>query len=445
MSKIHLNPINDDHLLEIFPTHFTDVGEASVLASRYKNKLCYSEATRWMSFDGQRWVMGDQNARRAVHELVKTQEDIASNMEKLALIEEQQAERDGDKLKATQARNKQSQAQMNRRSALTYQQTNKVSAVLREAAPYLEIRIEDLDAIPEYLNTPAGTVDLRSGEVHPHNPADMLTMITGCSPSRDGAVKWLEFIDSICESDKELSCYLQEVVGAIAIGKVYSEQIFIAIGPGGNGKSTFFNAIATVLGDYSFSVPADILTLDTRMNKNFIYGDLRGKRLILAAELREGQRLDSSAVKLLSSTDPIRGEHKFKDGFVFTPSHTAVLYTNVLPKVRATDDGTWDRLVLIPFNARFRGQSGEKKNYADWLVNNCGGAILTWIIEGAKRFIENGYKLTPPQCVKDMIAEYRAESDMLQRFILERCVQEKGFRQPSGALYLILTSADSIC
>ena len=72
-----------------------------------------------------------------------------------------------------------------------------------------------------------------------------------------------------------------------------------------------------------------------------------------------------------------------------------MLYTNHLPKVGANDDGTWRRLIVIPFNAKITGKS-DIKNYTDYLVKNAGGAILTWIIEGAQKVIAAGYKLKQP-------------------------------------------------
>ena len=62
-----------------------------------------------------------------------------------------------------------------------------------------------------------------------------------------------------------------------------------------------------------------------------------------------------------------------------------MLYTNHLPKVSASDDGTWRRLIVIPFHAKIEGSS-DIKNYADYLFNNAGPAVMSWIIEGAKRY-----------------------------------------------------------
>ena len=92
-----------------------------------------------------------------------------------------------------------------------------------------------------------------------------------------------------------------------------------------------------------------------------------------------------------------------------TLTHTLVLYTNHLPRVGANDDGTWRRLIVIPFNAKIRGKS-DIKNYADYLVRNAGGAILAWIIEGAQKAIHNNFKLTVPQVVQDAIEQYREKT-----------------------------------
>lgn len=119
--------------------------------------------------------------------------------------------------------------------------------------------------------------------------------------------------------------------------------------------------------------------------------ELKGKRLIIASELEEGTRLNTGMVKQLCSVDAIEAEKKYKDPFHFDPSHMLVLYTNHLPKVTANDDGTWRRLIVIPFNAKIKGKS-DIKNFSDYLFENAGPAILSWIIEGAETAIKRGSK-----------------------------------------------------
>ena len=145
-------------------------------------------------------------------------------------------------------------------------------------------------------------------------------------------------------------------------------------------------------------------------------------------------RLNTSVVKQLCSTDEIEAEKKYKDPFKYTPTHTLVLYTNHLPKVGANDEGTWRRLVVIPFLAKIEGKP-EVKNFADHLVQNAGGAILTWIIEGAKKAIDCDFHLKKPQVVEDAISEYRGKNDWLGIFLEDCCEVDASYTQKSGELY----------
>jgi P4 family phage/plasmid primase-like protien len=277
-------------------------------------------------------------------------------------------------------------------------------------------------------------VDLQTGQLLPHSPFDYCTKITAESPTDEGAKIFTDFLSVITCGDKDLETYLQLIAGMFAIGTVYCEVLVIAYGGGRNGKSTFFNLLARVMGDYSGNISAETLTVNCRKNKSPEYAELRGKRLVIAAELEEGMRLDTAIVKKLCSTDTIYAEKKYKDPFSFTPSHTVVLYTNHLPRVGTTDAGTWRRLIAIPFNAVIDGES-DIKNYADYLFREEGGAVLSWIIEGARKFIASKYKIEPPEIVKKAIDNYRGDNDWVNNYIYERCEINETYTQKSGELY----------
>ena len=219
-----------------------------------------------------------------------------------------------------------------------------------------------------------------------------------------------------------------------AVGRVYAEQMIIAYGGGANGKSTFWNTIARVLGNYSGKISAETLTMNVKRNVKPEVAELKGKRLIIASELEEGTRLNTGMVKQLCSVDPIEAEKKYKDPFHFDPSHTLVLYTNHLPKVSANDDGTWRRLIVIPFNAKITGKS-DIKNFSDHLFENAGPAIMKWIIKGAEAAIRMEFKIPEPKVVADAVARYREDNDWLGQFISECCEVGDGFMEKSGELY----------
>jgi P4 family phage/plasmid primase-like protien len=162
--------------------------------------------------------------------------------------------------------------------------------------------------------------------------------------------------------------------------------------------------------------------------------ELRGKRLIMAAESQEGARLNDSIVKQLCSTDAIFAEKKYKDPFSFIPSHTLVLYTNHLPKVSASDDGIWRRLIVIPFKNKMTGPL-DIKNFTEVLLEKSGEYILYWIIEGARKVIADNFIIKTPAVVQAAINEYREQNDWLQQFLDECCEFDSKARESASELY----------
>ena len=189
-----------------------------------------------------------------------------------------------------------------------------------------------------------------------------------------------------------------------------------------------------MLGLYSGNISADTLTVGCRRNIKLEMAEVKGKRLLIAAEMQEGARLNDSTVKQLCSTDDVFAEKKYKDPFSFKPCHTLVLYTNHLPRVSASDDGIWRRLIVIPFNAKITGKS-DIKNYGEYLYDNAGESILAWVIEGAKKVIDLDYQIPVPACVKAAIDEYRSQNDWFGHFMEDKCETGDGFRESSSSLY----------
>ena len=417
------------------PSDYSDIGQAKVLIGQSGECMRFSKATSWLVFDGMRWAESELDAQRIVQSLTDEQIEESRAYIANAAIMSAKAEESGNDFDRNAAKRAEQDARDYHRFVIGRRKASAILSTLTAAAPHLQVMVEELDSDAFALNTPAGTVNLVTGELRQHDPHDLCTKICAASPCEEGKDLFSDFLQQVTSGDKELETYLQQVAGMFAVGAVYRECLIIAVGGGGNGKSTFFNLLAKVLGDYSGSMSSEVLTANCRKNKSPEYAELRGKRLVIAAELEEGMRLDTATVKKLCSTDRVQAEKKFRDPFSFDPSHSLVLYTNHLPRVGANDDGIWSRLIVVPFNARFRGTGEEKLNYAEYLFENAGGAVLAWIVEGAQMFIKNHFKIEMPACVQDAIAEYRADSDWLAAFVSERCETGSLYQQPSGELY----------
>lgn len=436
---------NQDFLL--MPEDFSDVGQAIVLSREYMDRLRFSPATDYIVFNGSFWEESQPNAQGIAQELTARQlEEAETEIQRCmkemsengawAMLAAMGAKKAMAAFNEAQRRSfeKYERAEAYRKYAIKRRDTKYISAALKEARPMIQIEQRVLDADEFLLNLPSGTCDLRTGAVREHNAQDYITKQTAVDPSGDGMDVWEDALRTFFQGDADLIRYVQEIVGLAAIGKVYIEALVIAYGEGRNGKSTFWNTIARVLGTYSGNMSADTLTVGCKRNVKPELAEAKGKRMIIAAELEEGMRLNTSNVKQLCSTDEIYAEKKYKAPFSYVPTHTLVLYTNHLPRVGAIDQGTWRRLIVIPFNAKIEGKA-DIKNYSDFLFKTAGGAVLSWIIEGAKRVIASDYKIVQPRVVQDAIQKYKENNDWLAHFLDDCCEAGDDFEAKSGEFY----------
>ena len=445
----YVDPEQYNQEFNLEPLDYSDVGQATVLAREYEKQLRYSPSTDFLVYNGSYWEESRSKAQAISQELTTKQlEEAEVGIKKLTdlmlkngawdilvsvgpkkavdLFDEEQ-KRVFKEYEAVTAY---------RKYAIKRRDSKYIYASLKEVSPMVEIKQDKLDNDEFLLNTPTATYDLRFGvdKKHEHSAEDYITKQTTIDPSNVGEDIWKDALNTFFCDDKDLIEYVQEVAGLAAIGKVHLEGLIIAYGGGRNGKSTFWNTISKILGTYSGNMSADTLTVGCKRNVKPEMAEIKGKRLVIAAELEEGMRFNTSNIKQLCSTDEIYAEKKYKEPFKFEPTHTLVLYTNHLPKVGAIDEGTWRRLIVIPFNAKIEGSS-DIKNYADYLYENSGGAILKWIMEGAKRVIDNGYHLTQPSVVKDAIKKYKENNDWFSQFLDECCEVGDSFSEKSGDVY----------
>lgn len=422
----------NEYVGNIKPSDYSDAGNAEVFSNLLKDGLCFTDSRGWLAWDGKVWRESDHKAVSWAMEL--TGDMLADAKEcyqgALLLMAEAKSQEGGD---TETAKRTVSIASEYLAHAKQSRNERKIRAMLELSKPALHIAPEKLDANPADLNTPDGIIDLVTGEIRPHDPSAYCTRMTAVAPGYNGAETWRQFLNTITEGDGSLSGFLQLVAGMALYGKVYEEGLILAYGGGRNGKSTFLNVLASVMGDYAGEIGIDTLTTD-RQDKGPLLVELRGKRLVLAGELEEGKRLSVSILKRITSTDRITAAAKYRQPETFVPSHTLILHSNYLPRVGSTDEGTWRRIKPVEFRARIPEGEGIP-NYADVLLREAGPAVLNWAIQGAMNFARNGYRLDIPDIVAIAAEEYRQREDWLENFLSERCILEPETRAPAGELY----------
>jgi len=278
-------------------------------------------------------------------------------------------------------------------------------------------RTEDWDANPWLLNTPDGTVDLRTGSMRAHDRTDLITKMTTVAPGGECPL-WLAFLDRVFEHDAGLIAFVQRVLGYSLTGSIQDHALFFLYGTGGNGKGVFLNTWHGILGDYSTIAAMETFAACKNERHPTDLAMLRGARAVIAQETEEGQRWPEARIKRLTGGDPISARFMRQDFFEFTPSFKLLIAGNHKPSLRNVDEALKRRFNLIPFIVTIpkaeRDAELPEKLKAEW------PGILAWAIAGCLEWQRIG--LAPPSAVLVATEAYFDDEDAIGRFLDEGCV-----------------------
>lgn len=299
------------------------------------------------------------------------------------------------------------------------------SIKLAAGKPAIMCKSIDFDNAPYLLNCANGVLNLKTFEFSDHDPSQRFMKCTRAAyRPREHSSLWRDTMRQIVP-DNDTYDYVQRMAGYCLTGRANEEKLFFLSGPGGTGKGTFIETLGHALGDYSTSVPVEIL-LSSKGNKEGntptpYKAMLKGVRLALSSESGIGNYFDDGTLKLLTGRDKITGRFLHSNPVTFTPSHKLVVSSNYMPAIRdVSDEGIKRRLVIIPFNANIQERDTTLKDrlFTPENLSDC----LFWAVEGCRKWQATGLQEgTFSQEMKRAIDGYYLENDTLGEFIDTYC------------------------
>lgn len=409
-----------DFELELAALPRNDTGNAERFIARRGRDFLWVKDAGWYAWDDRRWdfagaevsvrLASDQVAEAMEHEAEAVEAEGAFPGEKPAQTEERIA-------KAF-------------KWAVTSGNGTRLAAMRESAAAKLARRQDELDDRPFLFNAANCTLELgqpdADGKVdvvkRAHRRADLLTRCSPIAydPAAAAAPVFRAFLDRFLP-DKEVQTFLQSYLGYCLTGSIEEQCLVLMHGEGSNGKSTFVDLMAWILGDYSMLIPIGSLLLNDRKGGSEASPDLArlpGARLVRSSEPKQGATFDESLLKQLTSGEPIAVRHLNKGFFDFRPTFKLILSFNRRPNVRGDDDGIWRRLFMVPWKIKIKRDQADKK-FIEKLKPE-GAAILNWLLDGYRIWREKG--LVVPEAVRAATDEYRQESDRLGNFLDATCM-----------------------
>lgn len=400
----------------------------------FKGRIWYALGAGWILWTGKFWRPDPTNEGAIATGFVDTLSRRIAQ-EAARVTRKASTDEDTERRKALMA-----QAEALLKWAVASENAQVIAAGLKLSKHALLIEYRTLNADPWLFNVQNGTVDLRTGQLRPHNPADLITFIAPVEydPTATCPV-WESFVLAIFNGDVDMVAFIQRGLGWSLTGVVKERALFFLYGDTGkNGKTTLVEAFMKLVGDcgessygYGRKVGADTFMRSRNSEDNQRKAaTLAGPRFICTSEVDEEHRLNEQLIKDITGGDTLEGRRLYQEAFTFKPQFKPWMYGNHKPEIRGTDDAIWSRVRMVPFEVSFKGR--EDLELAGKLEAELSG-ILNWAIKGCLDWQRHG--LQPPAKVQAATDAYRAEMDVFGPFLAECCVVHRNAEVWANQLY----------
>lgn len=334
--------------------------------------------------------------------------------------------------------------------ATTSQDSRHVDNIIKEARAEGGVPIlpEDLDRHHFLFNCPNGTLDLETGKLRPHRREDLITKLCPTIYDPDASSElWEQTLHTIFNGNEEIIEFTHRWLGYCLTGDVREQKLPNWWGEGSNGKSLILNTILKSMGkDYAGPTPPALLVCTDNERHPTERADLFGKRFMPCLEVDEGAKLAEAVVKRLTGGDAIKARKMREDFWEYEPTFKFIVCANHKIKVTGTDHGIWRRLLFVPFVVQFwdpsKNETGPEHLRQDKTLEKrlpaMAPGILAWMVRGCQKWIKDGLYI--PDCILAATADYRADQDIVARFMEDECVKLREAKAKSGKLFERLES-----
>jgi len=394
--------------------HLTDLGNAKRLVEAYGKNLhfCY-EFKQWFAWNGALWVPNDMNRLRVMAS------NITNEMhEEVALLTDKD---EREKLS---------------KHAFSCESKKRIQDMIYLARDEdgIIIHPDEFDKDKYLFNCLNGTINLRTGELQPHNKEDLITKMAPVNYDPNAECPgWVDHLNKIMARNEEKIEYFQRVCGYTLTGDTAERKFFVCWGGGANGKSLTMSVMAFIMKDYSKKVAIKSLMVKRLESISNDIAKLRKARFVFSSEGEQGKKLAESLVQELTGEDVVTARFLYAEEFEYEPEFKLFLATNHKPVIVGTHEGIWDRIRLIPFNVRLEENERIPKLEMMQMFENEAEGILAWMVRGCLEWQRDGLGVS--QEVVEATKQYRNEMDILGDFLGAACKIQEMVKVKSKDLY----------
>ena len=239
-------------------------------------------------------------------------------------------------------------------------------------------------------------------------------------------------LNKISCNDESIRDLLEEMAGYCMYRRNELRKAFILIGDKANGKSTYLDCIAYMLGEDNTSA-LDLKELGDR----FRTAELFGKLVNIGDDIGDEFIPNPAIFKKLVSGDRVTVERKGQDPFDFNNYSKLLFSANNIPRIKDQTGAVLDRLVIVPFNATFSKDDADYDPYIKYKLRT--ESAMEYLIqiglEGLKRVLEdNGFTIC--EKVQKELEDYAENNNPIIGFFRDLDIEADVVNQPTNDVYL---------
>ena len=287
----------------------------------------------------------------------------------------------------------------------------------KEVLKYLELIAEPAKAADaNFIAFKNGVYDVAHEVMVPPSP-DLI--LTNRIEHNFNPAAYSELMDSTLNKlacqDKDIRALLEECVGYCFYRRNELGKAFILTGDKSNGKSTFLDVVAAILGEDNIST-LDIKELGDRFSTSMMFGKLANIADDIGDDFLQGTQV--SVFKKVVTGNRIKAERKGQDPFEFSPYVKILASANEIPRMKDKTGAGLRRLVIIPFNATFSKDDPDYRPFIkyDLMQPEALEYMIALGMEGLKRVISNR-AFTVPTLVQEQLDEYEESNNPIIAFL----------------------------
>lgn len=240
-----------------------------------------------------------------------------------------------------------------------------------------------------------------------------------------------DWLLDLMSGDSDLVQLLWQVIAASLNGNYSYRKSIWLVGNGNDGKGTFQQLISNLIG-FKNIAPLKL----NQFSERFGLAIIEGKTVIIGDDVQAGIYVDeSSNFNSVVTGEPVSIEKKGENPYMAVFKKTVIQSTNGMPVFKNKTNGTYRRIVIIPFKKTF---SDKDDNWAikDDYINR--PEVLEYVLWKAINM--NFERFSEPKATQERMAEFKEENNSILKFLNEYLPDVSSTRMPVRFLWDVYQS-----